>query len=284
MKAIDKIKNFFGLIKMPFTNCLSVGELYISSCFHEAYSRLSLALETESITVITGDTGCGKSSLLRYFTHNLDSLSFKVIYVPTDSNTRVAEIAKQALYQLQMEVPYNSQAAVRKLKDSIVKLNNEKNIKPVLIIDEAHELPLKTMLSLKPLLNYQMDSQNYLFTILSGQTPLNDLLELYPLESLNRRIRIRYNMQLLSLSETSEYITHQMKTCGLDRTLFPDEVKARLFELTKGNIAEINELCFNLVIHAAAGSKEIIELGMLDVVQKNKIGEKSRNGNRNQKA
>ena len=284
MKATDKITNFFGLVKMPFTNCLKTDELFQSSGFLEAGSRLSFALETESITLITGETGSGKSSLLRYFTDSLDTQNFKVIYIPTDSNTKFPDIAKQAIGQLQMEVPYNSQAAVRKLKESVVKLNNEKNIKPVLIIDEAHELHPRTMAALKPLLNYQMDSRNCLFMILSGQTPLNDLLELYPLESLNRRIRIRYAIQFLSLSETSDYITHQMKICGMERTLFPDELKALIFELTRGNMAEINELGFNLLIHAASQAKEIIEPGMLDIVRRGRMMEKPGNGNRYQKA
>jgi len=73
-----------------------------------------------------------------------------------------------------------------------------------------------------------MDSENYLFTILCGQKDLPELLDKYPLESLNRRIRVRYELGALTLEETSLYISHQSKICGLDRNIFSDDTKAQI--------------------------------------------------------
>jgi type II secretory pathway predicted ATPase ExeA len=81
MNTFDKIKNFYGLIKIPFTNNKKIGELYKSASFEEAYTRLSCGLETEKIVALTGETGCGKSSVLRYFTDSLDRNSYKIIYI-----------------------------------------------------------------------------------------------------------------------------------------------------------------------------------------------------------
>jgi len=269
MNATDNIKNFFGLAKMPFSKNIGVKELFQSSSFNEACARLEIALENEDIALLTGAVGAGKSNVLRFFTHNLDPQAYKTLYIPAD-NFEIGEIAKRALSELNVEIPYQAAAALRKLKHSIISLNNDKGIKPVLIIDEVQDLPTNTLISLKNIVNYNMDSDNLLFVVLCGQKTITKTLRLDSLESLNRRIRVRYSLKGLSLEETSLYITHQLKICGLEQNIFTDETRAGVFHHSKGIISTINAVCFELIIYAASQSKDIIEPSMLEVALQNK--------------
>ncbi|RLC35655.1 MAG: hypothetical protein DRH33_08285 [Candidatus Nealsonbacteria bacterium] len=270
MNATDKIKNFFGLAKMPFSKAIGVNELFQGSSFKEACSRLEIALENEDIALLTGDVGSGKSNVLRFFTHSLDPQAYKTVYIPAD-NFKIGEIAKRALAGLNVEIPYQATAAIRKLKQSIISLNHDKGIKPVMVIDEAQQLPVTTLISLKNILNYSMDSENLLFMILCAQKSISETLVFSSLESLKRRIRVNYSLHGLSLEETSLYITHQLKICDLERNIFTDETKAGVFHHSKGIISTINAVCFDLIIYAAAHSKDIIEPSMLEVVLQNKL-------------
>lgn len=263
MSISDVVKNFFGFNRIPFSKNLGVNELYQGASFKEAISRLQLALENEDITLLTGSIGSGKSSVLRYFASNLDPHSFVPVYIPA-GNIKPGEIAKKALQQLKMEVPYQSTVALRKLKQIIITLNQNKGIKPVLFLDEAQDLPLQTILALKSILNFNMDSQNLLLIIISGQPALSEKLELSPLESIHRRIRIKYFLQPFSLEETSSYISHCLKVCGVTKDIFTDDSKAHIFTLSKGIISTINRYCFELIIFATTASKEIIEPSLFD--------------------
>jgi general secretion pathway protein A len=262
MTNVEKVKNFFGFFKMPFTHTIEVNDLYISSSFDEAVTRLSFALETEKISILTGDSGSGKSCVLRHFVNSIDSKSYKAIYIPVDTDTKISDIAKLSLSELQMPIPFYSKTALRIFRENIIDFNNNKGIKPVLIIDEVQELEPNVLIALKTLLNFHMDSKNYLFVILSGQKSFLQHLDLFTLESLKRRIRIDYYMSPLTLAETSEYIKHELKKCGLERSIFPDDVVANIFNSTKGNISSINNLCFNCIIVAASKSKDIIDQGI----------------------
>ena len=48
--------------------------------------------------------------------------------------------------------------------------------------------------------------------------------------------------------------------------MFSDEAKAGIFQHSKGNLSEINAICFDLLIYASAQSKQIIEPSMLEVI------------------
>lgn len=265
MSSTETVKNFFGLQKMPFSKLIGVNELYQSSSFEEACARLQIGLENEDAVLLSGAVGSGKSNVLRYFTHNLDPNAYCCIYIAADT-FKIGEIAKRALAALQIEVPYTGSAAVRRLQQSVIKLNREKAIKPVLIIDEVQALPTSTLLSLKNLLNYDMDSEILLFLILCGQNSIYEKLGYPQLEALKRRIRIRYALRPLSMEETGFYISHQMKICGVEQAMFSDEAKAGIFQHSKGNLSEINAICFDLLIYASAQSKQIIEPSMLEVI------------------
>lgn len=271
MKSTDAVKNFFGLHKMPFSKLIGVNELYRSSSFQEACARLQIGLENEDVVLLSGAVGSGKSNVLRYFAHSLDPNDYRIIYIAADS-FKIGEIAKLALTSLNVEVPYTSSAAIRKLRHTIIKLNREKSIKPLLLIDETQELPTSTLVSLKNLLNYNMDSEILLFLVLCGQNSIYEKLGYPQLEALNRRIRIRYVLRPLAMEETGSYISHQMKTCGVEQSVFSDDTKAAMFQHSKGILSEINAICFELLIYAVSQSKQIIEPSMLDVVLQNRRG------------
>jgi len=265
MSSTETVKNFFGLQKMPFSKLIGTSELYHSSSFEEAYARLQIGLENEDAVLLSGAVGSGKSNVLRYFTHSLDPNAYSCIYIAADT-FKIGEIAKRALAALQVEVPYTGSAALRRLQQTVIKLNREKAIKPVLIIDEVQALPTSTLLSLKNLLNYDMDSEILLFLILCGQNSIYEKLGYPQLEALKRRIRVRYALRPLSMEETGFYISHQMKRCGVEQGVFSDEAKAGIFQHSKGNLSEINAICFDLLIYASAQSKQIVEPSMLEVV------------------
>jgi len=269
MKSTDTVKNFFGLHKMPFSKLIGVNELYHSSSFKEACARLQMGLENEDVVLLSGAVGSGKSNVLRYFSHSLDPNAYSSIYIAADT-FKIGEIAKRALQGLNVEVPYTGSGAMRKLQQTIVRMNQEKALKPILIIDEIQELPTSTLVSLKNLLNYGMDSEILLFVILCGQNGIYETLGYPQLEALSRRIRIRYLLRPLSIEETGTYISHQMKVCGVEKSVFSDETKAGVFQHSKGTLSEINALCFELLIYAAACSKDIIEPSMLEVVLQNR--------------
>jgi type II secretory pathway predicted ATPase ExeA len=265
MTSSETVKNLFGLSMMPFGKNISVRQLFLSSSFQEAIARLEMALDNEEAALLTGAVGCGKSNVLRCFTTSLDPNAYAVIYIPADS-FKIGEIAKRALASLKVEIPYSASLALRRLQQTIVKLNSEKGIKPLLIVDEVQDLPIPTLVSLKNLLNYGMDSQIMLFLLLCGQTSVHQSLAYPCLEALNRRLRIRYSMRALSLEETSAYISHHMKLAGVQQPVFTDDAKAAIFQHTKGIPSSINAVCFRSLIYAAAHSQTIIEPSVLEIV------------------
>lgn len=265
MTSTETVKNLFGLSMMPFGKNIPVRDLFPSSSFQEATARLEMALENEEAALLTGAVGSGKSNLLRCFTHSLDPNAYALIYIAADC-FKIGEIAKRALAALKVEIPYSGSQALRRLQQTIVKLNSEKGLKPLLILDEIQELPLPTLVSLKNLLNYGMDSQIMMFLLLCGQTSIHQSLGYPCLEALNRRLRIRYTLRALSLEETSLYISHHMKLAGVQQPVFTDDAKATIFQHTKGIPSSINAICFQSLIYAAAHSKTIIEPSVLEVV------------------
>jgi len=262
---IKKLKNFFGLKKIPFSKNIASTELYQSQSLTDISSRLEFALENEDFYLITGAAGSGKSTALRFSLSQVDPQCFPSVYL-TAENYKIGDIAKLFLTGLDIDPPFNGYKALSCLKKSVNKMFTEKNQKPIFIIDEAQELPITTLISIKNITNFNMDSASMMLIILCGQYELLNKIKSASLESLKRRIRIHYTIEPLSIEECSKYIKHQMKLAGIERKIFPDEVIAEIYRISKGIICNINNICFDLLIQASHNSKEIIEMSLLDKI------------------
>lgn len=265
----DKIKNFFGFSRIPFSKNIPTSSIFISSQIKEVSARLMLAVQNEDVALLTGAVGCGKSTAIRFFVQNLDPSAFRVIYLPAYP-FKIGELAKQILDQLHIQPPGHAAKAIRLLEQTIIQLSKDKGIKPVIIIDEAQDLPIPTLQSLKNFVNFDMDSTSRLMLLLCGQKELSSVLISASLEALLRRIRIICDMSSISLEDTVSYIKHQMKNCGVDKTVFSDDAVSSIFNFSKGIISDINCICFRLIILAVSEGKDIIESSMLDKIGFNK--------------
>jgi general secretion pathway protein A len=261
--SLEKIQQSLGLTNIPFSKEILVNNLYSWGSTCDALARLEAALENEDSALLTGPAGSGKSCVVRRFAHNLDDKRFRLVYLSAES-TKPGDIAKQILSSLCQEAPFHGTKAIRELKNLVRALYFDKGVKVVAIIDEAQELPVKTLLSIKMFLNYEMDSRNCMFLLLCGQSEIEGTLRLPVLESVDRRIRIRCKLKPMSLEDTSKYVRHQMKQAGRERQFFTDEAVARIFDYSKGLASSINNFCFNALVLAVSEGKELIDPGVIE--------------------
>jgi len=260
---IDSVKTFHGLIRVPFCKSIGTNHLFESSALQEIIARLEMALSTDSFAVISGPSGCGKSSALRKFSESLDSVTHPSVYISCEKY-KIGELSKQILSGLKIKPPFHGYVALSSLKKEIEKRGAEKNAKTVIILDEAQELPIETLLSLKNLSNYEMDSKENVLIVLCGHNELLSTLVMDRLDSLCRRIRIRYRVGNPCLEEITKYIKQQMKRCGATRDVFSDDAIATIYNSTKGNISLVNNICFEAIIISASQNTQVIGPGIVE--------------------
>src|SRR5512147_223846 len=76
-------KEFYGLREKPFSKTPDPRFLYLSSGHREALARLQYVVEERELALLTGDIGCGKTTLSRALMDSVgDDYQFCFIFNP----------------------------------------------------------------------------------------------------------------------------------------------------------------------------------------------------------
>jgi general secretion pathway protein A len=65
---------------------------------------------------------------------------------------------------------------VRRLQECFLTNTSQDGVRPVLVLDEAHDLRPDVLDMLRILTNFEMDSRLVVSVLIAGQTPLRDML------------------------------------------------------------------------------------------------------------
>lgn len=261
------IEEYFNLKKHPFLNTVDLEFLFWSEKFREGYARLlySILESRTGLSLILGEIGCGKTMLCHALKKDME-----------DKGKRTSLIENPFLtpYQLLFEIT-KSFFGEKKRRRSKVRLyqeieeellKNPDEAKHVILIDEAHLLPQRTMQELRLLLNMETSEGKLLQIVLFGQTDLKKKLEKQ--KALKQRIGIAYNLSPLKEGETDEYIKHRLKVAGADKNLFTNNAIKRVYKFTKGIPRLINIICANSLFAAFSINKKKIDEKIVDMVVK----------------
>src|SRR5205823_4869818 len=111
----------------------------------------------------------------------------------------------------------------------------------VLLFDEAQDMAVETLSSLKRLSNLNDEGIGRVTIVLIGQPELRTLVSWLP--ALDQRISLRFHLRPLDENDTVAYVKHRLLTAGHPTgEVFDAGAIALLFDASRGIAREINRL------------------------------------------
>jgi type II secretory pathway predicted ATPase ExeA len=136
----------------------------------------------------------------------------------------------------------------------------------VLVIDEAHLLEKPTIEDIRLLTNADMDRRSPMSLIMVGQRWLRGMLKVETQEALYQRLRLRYALEGLTQTETEEYVQHHLNLAGNCKVTFTPAAMNLIFVASEGILREINNICYESLLVAAAKKTRKIDEGIVSWV------------------
>ncbi len=251
-------ENFYGLTQRPFSKTPDPRLLFLSKHHEEALARLHYAVEEKELILLTGEVGCGKTTLTRALMDSLgDTYRVIVIINPRLTPTQfLRTIAKR----FDIDIPLNFKDDLLDAICDRVYKDYEKGITPVLIIDEAQLIPNKdTFEEIRLLTNFQLDTTNLLSLILVGQTDLKRRLNHKVYRPLKQRIGLFYHLKPLDKNEIKGYLDYRLHNSGCEGELFTEDAIHLIYRYSSGIPRLINSLATSALLEGFGKERRIID-------------------------
>jgi general secretion pathway protein A len=237
-------KDFYQLKAEPFRLSPDPAFMCMTAQHREALSGLIYSVCTQpGMTVLTGDAGTGKTTLLYSLLGLLEKRRFVTAMCTNPTLTR------EEFYDLLMikfGIVCGSSLKSRQLTAlQELLLRNQADGRPsLLIVDEAQRLPLDILEEIRLLLNLETPQQKLLEIIMSGQPELIEILARPEMRQLKQRVSCICKLKALSMEDLHEYLHHRLTLAGLSsQVLFSEESIQLIYVYTQGIPRLVNSLC-----------------------------------------
>jgi general secretion pathway protein A len=250
----------FKLRELPFRLSPDPEFLYLS----QAHARAKAYMEstvwfTDGFVVITGEIGCGKTTLIETFLRELE----KDVLVAQVNQTQVSssEFLQSVLVAFGFK-PFRMKKAelLATINDFLIQ-QYAAGRKIMLVVDEAQNLSERVLEEIRLLSGVETTKEKVLRIILAGQPELNDKLDAPELEQLTQRVRLRFHLPALSSPEMHGYILHRLEVAGSQgREIFAADTFEPVFRYTGGVPRLINTLCDTAMLAASNHERDVVTL------------------------
>ncbi len=260
-------ESFYGLTANPFRLVPDARFFYPSSGHKRGLAYLRYGLEQgQGFVVITGKPGTGKSTLIQIL---FSELSDQSLVVASLNNTSLDEM--DALHAVRLSFGIrgecDNKASLLISIENFLKMQASQGKRAVLIVDEAHNLPQKSMEELRMLSNFQMDDRSLIQILLLGQYPLAEMLARPDMEQLKQRVIATCNLQPMSADETRAYIGHRLRCAGWKGDpAISGAALALIHAASEGVPRMINIFCDRLLLSASISEKHEIGLALAETI------------------
>ena len=261
-------QRFYGLRELPFELTANPKYLFFSAGHREALSNLEYGLSTaKAVTVLIGDAGTGKTTLLRAALQSDECRSVRCVYLNNPALTRDEFIEMLAnRFNFGPDAARSKTVLLEQLERSLRERRARGEI-TALVIDEAQSLSFELLEEVRLLANIETPSEKLLPLVLSGQPELAVRLNDSALRQLKQRIALRCEIAPLDLSETAAYIATRIKTAGGEASkLFTREAVVLVHAFSKGIPRTISVICDNALLSGMALGRQPVDREIVNEV------------------
>ena len=242
--------SFFKLQSGPFGTSPDPRFLYMMPHTREALACLEYGISArKGFTVLTGEVGTGKTTLLR---RALSSFSTRRVSTAFVFNPRldVLDFLEFVLTDFGL-VP-----ATRTKSGMLLQLNRwlieryRMEETCVVVVDEAQNLSWDLLEEIRLLTNLETSSEKLLQIILSGQPELEEKLRHPSVRQLRQRVSLWCRTQSLTEPQTHAYVAERLRIAGATWQIFPPDTLDLIHRYSRGIPRIINLMCEHALINA----------------------------------
>ena len=212
----------------------------------------------EGIVKVSGEVGSGKTMLCRVLMERLPE-TVTIIYLANPSLSR-DDILYAISDELRLDVPDSARNSVvmRSLQEHLIKSFSEGR-QVVVLIDEAHAMPVETLEEIRLLSNLETNRNKLLQLVLFGQPELNDILARPDMRQLKERITHNFGLEPLVRDDINHYLDFRMRAAGYrGPSVFSAPALKMIEQSSLGLTRRINILADKSLLAAfSAGSHQI---------------------------
>lgn len=262
----------FGLREKPFSLIPDPDSLYLSKEHQQAFTMLEYGLlEQAGVTVITGEIGAGKTSLLRYLLKRLDQNTL-VVGLINNTHSSFGSLLQLVAHSFDLEISSKEQIELFSAIEKFLIEQYSQGKRCVLVVDEAQNLDAYALESLRLISNINADKHQLLQIVLIGQPELREQLSDPKLLQIAQRVSAEYHLPPLTAEEAINYIAHRLKVAGAKYPIFDIAASGAIYYCSGGIPRLINILCDYALVYAYGEGKPRVDLSVvLEIVKDKKI-------------
>lgn len=253
-----KLLSLYGLKWNPFSPDLPSEAIVRTPKFdHFVWRVENLALEG-GFALITGDSGLGKSVALRTLYEQLSKIREITVGALSRPQSGLSDFYRElgTLFGIELKTS-NRWGGYRLLREKWQTHIDSTLLRPVLLIDEAQEMPSMVLSELRLLASSHFDSQILLTVVLAGDHRLTSRLKTPELIPLGTRIRARLVLETATKNDLLGLLHESLIRAGNPK-LMTGGLLETLTEHSAGNPRILMALANDILSFAA--KKEIATL------------------------
>ena len=259
-------RSFFQLQTSPFGTSPDPKFLYMMPHTREALACLEYGISArKGFTVLTGEVGTGKTTLLRralssfsnrrvstafVFNPRLDVLDFLEFVLTDFGLTPTTRTKSGMLLQLNRWL--------------IERFRMEETC--VVVVDEAQNLSWDLLEEIRLLTNLETSSEKLLQIVLSGQPELEEKLRHPSVRQLRQRVSLWCRTQALTETQTQAYVAERLRISGASWQIFQPQTLELVHRYSRGIPRIINLICEHALIVAYVEQAKQVSAAMVEGV------------------
>ncbi len=258
----------FGLSRSPFVDDINaLGDVFNSASTRRARAALMDCALNQGFVALVGESGSGKTTLREELEERIRIEGKPVVIIKpfvmemekTERRGKpmwAGQISEAIIRELDpgASIRSSTQARNKQVRDLLAS-SCTAGYRNLLIIEEAHRMPVSTLRALKGYMELKIGLQRLLGVVLIGQPELDETLsdKLSDVREIVQRCERR---EMLPLDEDLQpYLDHKLgrvgaQLCDVLADDAVDAIRARLVRIPRGgSMAEARSICYPLVVN-----------------------------------
>ncbi len=256
----------FNLRERPFTLLPDPDFIYWTPLHRRAYSILEYGILTRSpITVITGEVGAGKTTLVQKLLKSIED-DVTVGLISNAQGSR-GDLIQWVLYALNVDTQgFSDYVHLFQLLQEFLIEEYAEGRRCILIIDEAQNLSLEGLEELRMLTNVNANKDELLQLVLVGQPELREMIQRPELRQFSQRVVASFHLTGMDRDNVAAYISHRLRVAGGQGNEFTKQACDRVYQASHGIPRLVNQLCDFAMVYAATADEKLVLSSTVDQV------------------